>query len=92
LSVFSQTAVEGLEGWKHMPTALRPRFMTTRWRRELEISTEQAYRMVKRLAREEVCSSAKPAQRCWDALSCENDRTGRTRKHRHGFADSASSI
>jgi len=44
----------GLEGWKHMPTALRPAIYDEALADEnLEISTEEAYRMVKRLAREE---------------------------------------
>jgi cysteine synthase B len=44
----------GLEGWKHMPTALRPKiYDDTLADENLEVSTEEAYRMVKRLAREE---------------------------------------
>jgi cysteine synthase B len=44
----------GLEGWKHMPTALRPPiYDETLADENLEISTEAAYGMVKRLAREE---------------------------------------
>ena len=44
----------GLEGWKHMPTALRPAiYDDTLADENLEVSTEKAYRMVKRLAREE---------------------------------------
>jgi len=44
----------GLEGWKHMPTAMRPAIYDDRLADEsLEISTEASYRMVKRLAREE---------------------------------------
>lgn len=44
----------GLEGWKHMPTALRPAiYDDTVADENLEISTEAAYGMVKRLAREE---------------------------------------
>lgn len=44
----------GLEGWKHMPTALRPTiYDDTIADENLEVSTEEAYRMVKRLAREE---------------------------------------
>jgi S-sulfo-L-cysteine synthase (O-acetyl-L-serine-dependent) len=44
----------GLEGWKHMPTALRPAiYDDTLADENLEISTEGSYRMVKRLAREE---------------------------------------
>jgi S-sulfo-L-cysteine synthase (O-acetyl-L-serine-dependent) len=44
----------GLEGWKHMATALRPAiYDDTLADDNLEISTEESYRMVKRLAREE---------------------------------------
>jgi S-sulfo-L-cysteine synthase (O-acetyl-L-serine-dependent) len=44
----------GLEGWKHMPTALRPAiYDDTLADENLEVSTEDSYRMVKRLAREE---------------------------------------
>src|ERR1700740_2447998 len=44
----------GLEGWKHMPTALRPAiYDDTLADQNLEISTEESYQMVKRLAREE---------------------------------------
>jgi len=44
----------GLEGWKHMPTALRPAIYDDALADgNLEISTEQSYRMLKRLAREE---------------------------------------
>ncbi len=44
----------GLEGWKHMPTALRPAiYDDTLADQNLEISTEESYEMVKRMAREE---------------------------------------
>jgi len=44
----------GLEGWKHMPTALRPAIYDDAIADEnIEVSTEEAYRMVKKLAREE---------------------------------------
>lgn len=44
----------GLEGWKHMPTALRPAiYDDTLADENLEVSTEDSYRMAKRLAREE---------------------------------------
>jgi cysteine synthase B len=44
----------GLEGWKHMPTALRPAIYDDKLAdQNLEISTEESYQMVKRLAREE---------------------------------------
>jgi S-sulfo-L-cysteine synthase (O-acetyl-L-serine-dependent) len=44
----------GLEGWKHMPTAIRPSiYDDTLADQNLEISTEGAYHLVKRVAREE---------------------------------------
>jgi cysteine synthase B len=44
----------GLEGWKHMPTALRPAIYDEKLADEnLEVSTERSYWMVKRLARKE---------------------------------------
>jgi cysteine synthase B len=44
----------GLEGWKHMPTALRPDiYDDTLADENLEVSTEQSYLLLKRLAREE---------------------------------------
>jgi len=44
----------GLEGWKHMSTALRPAiYDDTLADENLEVSTEQSYRLVKRLAQEE---------------------------------------
>ena len=44
----------GLEGWKHMPTAIRPAiYDETLADENLEIGTEESYRMVKRVARDE---------------------------------------
>jgi cysteine synthase B len=44
----------GLEGWKHMPTALRPAiYDDTLADQNLEISTEESYEMLRRVAREE---------------------------------------
>jgi cysteine synthase B len=44
----------GLEGWKHMETALVPSiYDATLADENLEVSTEESYRIVKRLAREE---------------------------------------
>lgn len=44
----------GLEGLKHMPTAIRPGIFDPSFPdRTLEVSTEEAYAMVRRLAREE---------------------------------------
>jgi cysteine synthase B len=54
ISLQPDGAFHGLEGWKHMPTALRPAIYDDRLADEnLEIETEGAYRLVKRLAREE---------------------------------------
>ncbi len=47
-------AFHGLEGWKHMPTAIRPAIYDDKLADEnLQISTEESYSLVKRLAREE---------------------------------------
>jgi cysteine synthase B len=44
----------GLEGWKHMPTAMRPAiYDDTIADENLTVSTEDSYRMVKQLAQEE---------------------------------------
>jgi cysteine synthase B len=54
VSLQPDSTFHGLEGWKHMPTALRPAiYDDTLADENLEIETESAYRMVKRLAREE---------------------------------------
>jgi S-sulfo-L-cysteine synthase (O-acetyl-L-serine-dependent) len=54
VSLQPDASFHGLEGWKHMPTAIRPAIYDDRLADEnLEVSTEAAYRLVKRLAREE---------------------------------------
>jgi S-sulfo-L-cysteine synthase (O-acetyl-L-serine-dependent) len=54
ISLQPDSSFHGLEGWKHMPTALRPAiFDDTLADENLEISTEDAYRLIKRIAREE---------------------------------------
>ena len=54
VSLQPDDSFHGLEGWKHMPTAIRPAIYDDRLADEnLEVSTEEAYRMMKRLAREE---------------------------------------
>ncbi|MGC1616809.1 MAG: cysteine synthase family protein [Candidatus Acidiferrum sp.] len=54
ISLQPDAAFHGLEGWKHMETALRPSiYDDTLADENLEIGTEDAYRMVKRIAREE---------------------------------------
>jgi cysteine synthase B len=47
-------AFHGLEGWKHMATAIRPAIYDDKLAdQNLEVSTEGAYHLVKRVAREE---------------------------------------
>jgi len=54
VSLQPDASFHGLEGWKHMPTAIRPGiYDDTLADENLEVSTEEAYRLVKRLAREE---------------------------------------
>jgi cysteine synthase B len=54
VSLQPDASFHGLEGWKHMPTALRPAiYDDTLADENLEVSTEEAYKLVKRLAREE---------------------------------------
>jgi S-sulfo-L-cysteine synthase (O-acetyl-L-serine-dependent) len=54
VSLQPDASFHGLEGWKHMATAIRPAiYDDTLADENLTISTEEAYRMVKRLAREE---------------------------------------
>src|ERR1700741_3270971 len=54
VSLQPDASFHGLEGWKHMPTAIRPAIYDDSLADEnLEVSTEEAYRLVKRLAREE---------------------------------------
>lgn len=54
VSLQPDAAFHGLEGWKHMETAIRPAIYDDKLADEnLEVSTEEAYRLVKRIAREE---------------------------------------
>jgi S-sulfo-L-cysteine synthase (O-acetyl-L-serine-dependent) len=54
VSLQPDSSFHGLEGWKHMPTALRPTiYDDTLADENIGVKTEEAYRMVKRLAREE---------------------------------------
>ena len=54
ISLQPDASFHGLEGWKHMPTALRPAIYDESLAQEnLNVGTEEAYRMVKQLAREE---------------------------------------
>ena len=54
ISVQPDSGFHGLEGLKHMPTAIRPGFYDENLADEnIWMDTEDAYRMVRRLAREE---------------------------------------
>lgn len=53
-SIQPDSPLHGLEGLKHMPTAIRPGFYDESFAdANLEVATEDAFRMTKRLAREE---------------------------------------
>ncbi len=54
ISLQPDSPLHGVEGWKHMPSAIRPAiYDDTLANRNLGISTEASYDMVRRLAREE---------------------------------------
>jgi len=54
ISLQPDSAFHGLEGWKHMATAIPPKIYDSDVADDdLPVHTEEAYRMVKRLAREE---------------------------------------
>jgi S-sulfo-L-cysteine synthase (O-acetyl-L-serine-dependent) len=54
ISLQPDASFHGLEGWKHMPTAIRPAiYDDTLADQNIEIRTEEAYRLTKRIAREE---------------------------------------
>ena len=54
VSLQPDASFHGLEGWKHMPTAIVPAIYDDKLADEnLPVSTEEAYRLVRRLAREE---------------------------------------
>lgn len=54
ISLQPDASFHGLEGWKHMETAIRPSiYDETLADEDLAVSTEEAYRLVKRIAREE---------------------------------------
>jgi S-sulfo-L-cysteine synthase (O-acetyl-L-serine-dependent) len=93
VSLQPDASFHGLEGWKHMETAIRPAIYDDRLADEnLPVSTEASYRLVKRLAREEGLlvspSSAAALLGCFEVAS-------RIPKQQHAvmvtvFADSAS--
>jgi S-sulfo-L-cysteine synthase (O-acetyl-L-serine-dependent) len=54
ISLQPDAPFHGLEGWKHMETAIRPAiYDDTLADENLEVGTEESYRLVKRVAREE---------------------------------------
>ncbi len=54
ISLQPDAGFHGLEGWKHMSTALRPAiYDDTLADENIEVGTEEAYRMVKRIAKKE---------------------------------------
>ena len=54
ISLQPDSSFHGLEGWKHMPSAIRPAiYDETLADENIEVRTEEAYRLVKRLAGEE---------------------------------------
>jgi len=54
ISLQPDSSFHGLEGWKHMPSAIRPSiYDATLADENVEVGTEDAYRLVKRLAQEE---------------------------------------
>jgi cysteine synthase B len=54
ISLQPDAAFHGLEGWKHIKTAIRPAiYDDTLADQNLEVGTEEAYHLVKRIAREE---------------------------------------
>jgi cysteine synthase B len=54
VSLQPDAAFHGLEGWKHMATAIRPAiYDDTLADEDIAVGTEEAYRLLKRLAREE---------------------------------------
>jgi cysteine synthase B len=54
ISLQPDSSFHGLEGWKHMPSAIRPAiYDETLADENIEVRTEEAYRLVKRLASQE---------------------------------------
>ena len=93
VSLQPDASFHGLEGWKHMETAIRPAIYDDKLADEnLPVSTEEAYRLVKRVAREEGLlispSAAAALLGCFQVAACLT-------KKQHAvivtvFADSAS--
>ncbi len=70
VSLQPDSSFHGLEGWKHMPTAIVPSIYDAALADEnLEVRTEDAYRLCKRLAREEgLLVSPSAGGALWGAL------------------------
>ena len=93
VSLQPDASFHGLEGWKHMETAIRPAIYDDKLADDnLPVSTEEAYRLVKRVAREEGLlispSAAAALLGCFQVAACLT-------KKQHAvivtvFADSAS--
>jgi cysteine synthase B len=93
VSLQPDAAFHGLEGWKHMETAIRPAIYDDKLADDnLPVSTEEAYRLVKRVAQEEGLlispSAAAALLGCFQVAACLT-------KKQHAaivtiFADSAS--
>jgi cysteine synthase B len=93
VSLQPDASFHGLEGWKHMESAIRPAIYDEKLADEnLTVSTEEAYRLVKRVAREEGLlispSAAAALLGCFQVAACLT-------KKQHAvmvtvFADSAS--
>jgi cysteine synthase B len=93
VSLQPDASFHGLEGWKHMETAIRPAIYDDKLADDnLPVSTEEAYRLVKRVAREEGMlispSAAAALLGCFQVAACLT-------KKQHAvivtvFADSAS--
>jgi len=64
ISLQPDASFHGLEGWKHMETAIRPSiYDDTLADEDLAVSTEDAYRLVKRIAAKRHCSSVRALPR-----------------------------
>ena len=91
ISLQPDAAFHGLEGWKHMPTAIVPGiYDATLADANLTVNTEDAYRLVKRAAREEGLllspSAAAALDGCFQvAASLRRGRARRDRDHLSGF-------
>jgi cysteine synthase B len=79
ISLQPDASFHGLEGWKHMPTAIRPAiYDETVADENVEVGTEEAYRLVKRLASEEglLVSPSSAAALCGCFIAAKQIPTG----------------